>query len=115
MTQKKLEFVPKNYYKNYRTNMVRDAHDIVTELMAGKLRNSSADASCFKCEEAKLMECDCIEHKKKAELGINNTDISPPPKKKKKKTFYEHSKPYQPCRRGCSVHHSPFWHAERMR
>jgi hypothetical protein len=65
MTQKKLEFVPKNYYKNYRTNMVRDAHDIVTELMAGKLRNSSADANCFKCEEAKLMECDCIEHKKK--------------------------------------------------
>jgi hypothetical protein len=39
MTKKKLEFVPKHYYQNYRTNMVRDAHDIVTELMAGKLRN----------------------------------------------------------------------------
>ena len=45
--------------------MVRDAHDIVTELMAGKLRNKSVDSSCYKCEEAKLMECECVSDQKK--------------------------------------------------
>jgi hypothetical protein len=90
--------------------MVRDAHDIVTELIAGKLRNSSVDSSCLKCEEAKLMECEHTKHVK------SNGSISPEKiKKRKRKTFYEHMKPYQPCRRGCSVHHSPFFHAERMR
>lgn len=43
--------------------MVRDAHDIVTELLAGRLQNAELGEGgkvCMKCEEAKLVECECI-------------------------------------------------------
>jgi len=54
--------------------MVKDAHEIVTELMAGKLRNHSAEKqaeSCLKCEQAKIMDCECVikEDKKRAEVS----------------------------------------------
>ena len=65
--------------------------------MAGRLRNSSAeDTACIKCEETKLMECECLEKKKRDEilLSVNGATSTSVPKKKKKKTFNEMSKPY---------------------
>ena len=108
--------VPKNFYSNYRTNMVRDAHEIVGDMIAGRMRQSVEKNVCIKCEENKLMECECCTkaEKERREVSLEEK-IYRIKHRKKKKTFYELSKPYQPCRRGCSVHHSPFWHAERMR
>jgi len=71
---------------------------------------------CIKCEENKLMECECVTKaaKERQEVSLEEK-IYKIKHRKKRRTFYELSRPYQPCRRGCSVHHSPFWHAERMR
>ena len=54
--------------------MVKDAHEIVTEIMAGNLRNASAEkvaASCLKCDQAKIMDCECVikEDKKRQEVS----------------------------------------------
>ena len=116
--------VPKNFYQNFRTNMVRDAHDIVTELLAGRLQNAELGPDgkvCIPCEEAKLVDCECIDEKKKNknDPNVSSHDMKStshkPKERRKRKTFYELSRPYQPCRRGCSCNHNPFWHAERMR
>lgn len=61
------------------------------------------------------MECECqLKAHKERDISLEEK-IYKIKHRKKRRTFYELSRPYQPCRRGCSVHHSPFWHAERMR
>jgi len=51
--------------------MVRDAHDIVTELLAGRLQNTEIGDGkiCMKCEEAKLVECECLLKRNASEEG----------------------------------------------
>jgi len=54
--------------------MVRDAHDIVTELLAGRLKDTELGDGkvCMKCEEAKLVECECMLNKRNNSVDGGN-------------------------------------------
>lgn len=55
------KFVPKGFYTNYKTNMLREAGNIAATLVT--LKKSESDDELFSdCEHPDIENCDCDGH-----------------------------------------------------
>ena len=105
--------VPKGFYTNYKTSMMRDAHEVAKVVSAGVSEGGDKN-----CEHAYACDCRKADNNKLHRLNLKNQWKSRLKLKKEKKdsrqTSYELHKPYRPCRRSCSSTHNPLFHAQRM-
>ena len=107
--QEHFNAVPKHFYTNYKTSMMRDAHEVAKVVSAGVSDGGDKESAC---------DCNQAENNKLHRLNLKNQWKSRLKLKKEKKdsrqTSYELHKPYRPCRRSCSSTHNPLFHAQRM-
>ena len=111
----KFNAVPKHFYTNHRTSVMRDAHQVAAAVAAG----ASDGGNHCQCEDA--MQCDCkkAERNKLHRLDLKNqwksrVKLGRKRSKDTRQASYEMHKPYRPCRRCCSSSHNPLFHAQRM-
>lgn len=107
------KFIPKNFYSNYKSAIMRDAHDLSKNMGSGSLLNSSGELHV--CKDPR---CDC------GNLSLNrslrkrdpyyNIKLYHERRGLKKVDINALHNPYKPCRKTCSCHHNPLFHAERM-
>ena len=106
--------VPKSFYTNYKTSLMRDAHEVAKAVSAG-INDPSHQCGCK--DEIK---CDCrkADKNKLHRLNLKNQWKSRikgrSTRKDTRQMSYEMHKPYRPCRRSCSSTHNPLFHAQRM-
>ena len=60
METDKFKVVPKNFYTNYKTNMMREAHDIANAIV---MMQDDPDMK-LECDHDELDQCDCANHGK---------------------------------------------------
>ena len=115
--------VPKHFYSNFKTNLIRDAHYMAKRINEHNRSLSPMQNSCLgTCQAAanggNSIQCNC-KPKKKVDLkrrfrsyigGVRSAARS----KNVEKTAYDLYKPYRPCRRTCCANHNPLFHAQRM-
>ena len=117
--------VPKHFYTNFKTNLVRDAHYMAKAIVNSRsshspLRHGHTE-TCDKhnAPAGASVKCGCKHKETKIDLkkrfrsyigGIRSTKRS----KDVIKNSYNLYKPYRPCRRTCCANHNPLFHAERM-
>ena len=119
MITDELKKIPKNFYTNHRTNMIRDAHYMAKAIVNN--RSNSPMAACLgTCGEngQATIKCNCKPIKDRIRStkfrsftgGIQSRARS----KNITKKAYDMHKPYRPCRRTCCSNHNPLFHAQRM-
>ena len=113
--------VPRHYYSNYKTNMVRDAHfmakKIVDDHVSGKVKH--ADDCIAQHDPTGNITCNCKAKEKKiadkkrfrSYIGGVRSRVK---SKRVVKNAYNLYKPFRPCRRTCCTNHNPMFHAQRM-
>ena len=117
--------VPKHFYRNFKSNLIRDAHHMAKELVGHNRSLSPGQPSRLggspdNCEHGHhSISCGCKPKKGKIDLkykfrsftgGVRSAKRS----KNVTKTAYDLYKPYRPCRRTCCGSHNPLFHAQRM-
>ena len=120
--------VPKHFYSNFKTNLIRDAHYMAKAIVQNRshspIQGGRASAAgsiqhadtCPGSHNASV-KCNCkakqvsIKRKFRSYIGwIRSHEKS----KKVTKTSYDLYKPYRPCRRTCCSTKNPLFHAQRM-
>ena len=113
--------IPKHFYTNYKTNLIRDAHYMAKALVRnrsvspaanpcvhqGKPGEGSHPENCPHCKPQNIS----TKHRFRSFTGGIKSRIR---SKNVLKTAHLLHKPYRPCRRTCCAQHNPMFHHQRM-
>jgi len=104
-SKERFNFVPKGFYTNYKSAMMRDAHELARTMVSDTIHAHGAG-------ECTDLRCDCNQLSNNKRLKNKGKKLDLKSKNKSRRVnVNELSNPYKPCRRTCCSSHNPMFHA----